>query len=189
MILSIIGHLTVGWIAWSLSHYLLHRVWHKSILDNKYDVSSHGESEHHRCYDNIINSATLDPHKIFISFPYLFILPQVALISSWYGFIFGLSAGASFFASAFISMTLDDQAHRIWHSSKKLGPIMSYFKNLHNLHHTTHKNNFSFITGIIWDLLFRSKLTQINSNPTINKSNANNLKYQEDNKDHLNKFI
>jgi sterol desaturase/sphingolipid hydroxylase (fatty acid hydroxylase superfamily) len=33
-------------------------------------------------------------------------------------------------------------------------------QHFHKIHHSTHRNNFFFATGLIWDVLFRTLRTE-----------------------------
>lgn len=158
MLTTVLFHGFLGWLFWSFSHFYMHKRWHKDILNRKPGLATHGESEHHRCYDKDEGSHLRDPFKALASFPYPFILAQVALLCTWYGITFGWLQGLSFFTTAFLSMTIDDRLHKLWHNGKDWGGFMGHLQKLHQIHHTTHKNNYSFFSGLIWDKIANTRL-------------------------------
>jgi hypothetical protein len=151
-------HLLAGWCFWSLAHNLGHRWWHDEMVKGKKTFYAHGEREHHRLYDShdLEEAAAADPRELFISFPYP-IVAAVALIPvAGYAWAFGVSPAISFAVALYASMTLDHLLHKQFHKREQLHGLMGWLQQLHLTHHSTHNRNYFFVTGMVWDVLFRT---------------------------------
>jgi hypothetical protein len=151
--------LCAGWCAWSLAHNLGHRWWHADMQAGKVTFYAHGEREHHRVYDRHGERPyhrAEDPKELFISFPLLIVGGMVSLFVALYGWLAGWSHAVPFAIALYTSMVLDHQLHTLFHRKPHLHGILGWFQRLHLLHHATHDSNFFFVSGIVWDVIFRS---------------------------------
>jgi hypothetical protein len=156
MALSI--NLFAGWCFWSLAHNVGHRWWHDEMRKGKQTFYAHGEREHHRLYDthDLTTAGAEDPNELFISFPYP-IVAAIALVPiGLYAWIFGVPAAVPFAVALYASMTLDHLLHKQFHKREHLPGVRGWFQRLHMTHHATHNRNYFFVTGLVWDLLFRT---------------------------------
>jgi hypothetical protein len=151
-------NLLAGWCFWSLAHNLGHRWWHDEMRKGKKTFYAHGEREHHRLYDShdLKEAAAEDPNELFISFPYP-IVAAVALVPiAVYTLILGVSAAIPFAVALYGSMTVDHLLHKQFHKREHLHGVLGWFQQLHMTHHATHNRNYFFVTGLVWDVLFRT---------------------------------
>ena len=165
-LLRIGADLCAGWCIWSLGHNLGHRWWHDDMLQGKTTFYAHGEREHHRIYDrhgqNQFHVAE-DPKELFISFPLWIIAVVALLIVALYGWLCGWPHAGPFAATLYISMVLDHQLHILFHKKMRLTGILGRFQQMHFIHHATHNRNYFFVSGFLWDVLFRTAVLR----PTI----------------------
>jgi hypothetical protein len=155
--------LLAGWGVWSLAHNLGHRWWHDDMRKGKQTFYAHGEREHHRVYDRHGErelQIAEDPKALFISFPFVVIAPIGLLFVAAFGWLRGWDHAAPFAATMYGSMLLDHQVHILFHKHPKLGGILGRFQRMHLIHHQTHNTNFFFVSGFVWDLLFRTARTR-----------------------------
>lgn len=155
---GILVNFCAGWGFWSLAHNLGHRWWHEEMRHGRTTFYAHGEREHHRLYDRPDQAvlAAEDPRELFISFP----LPHVAAIALGpvvaYGWLRSWSDAVPFAAALYASMVLDDYLHRRFHRDRDLPGVLGRLQRMHQVHHVTHDRNFFFMTGLLWDVLFRT---------------------------------
>lgn len=148
-----------GWGVWSLAHNLGHRWWHQDMAKGRQTFYAHGEREHHRVYDGPVNLQfrhTEDPNELFISFPLAVVAPVGLLIVAAYGLFRGGAHWLPFAISMYAFMLLDQQVHTLFHRHDRLEGVLGRLQDLHLVHHRTHRHNFFFASGIVWDLLFRT---------------------------------
>lgn len=161
---ELLVNLCVGWCFWSLAHNLGHRWWHREMRHGKQTFYAHGEREHHRLYDrpDADTLASEDPRELFISFP----LPQVAAAALApvlaYGWLRTWPDALPFAAALYASMVLDDYLHRRFHRERNLPGVLGRLQHMHRVHHVTHDRNYFFLTGLLWDVLFRTAVLTAN---------------------------
>ena len=158
--------LFLGWCFWSLAHNLGHRWWHVDMKKGLTTFYAHGESEHHRIYDGGIlrdRHEAEDPYELFISFPFKWVALVAVIPVLLYGWSFGASHAAVFGAMMYASMLLDHKLHVRFHKDSNLTGVLAVLQRMHQIHHETHTRNFFFVSGIVWDLLFRTAVTKWNS--------------------------
>lgn len=156
-------------MAWSFSHYAVHRWWHKLIegygTHAAIELKSFaaGEYYHHDIYDHDPYDPSRDVKKNFISFPRRFTTLAVILGSAaytagcWLVTDYWLVYGALMFVGSFGSMILDDFVHRrCQHGRVPTTRLGLWLRGYHKIHHQIHNRNYGFLTGIVWDLLLRS---------------------------------
>ncbi|HXB75736.1 MAG TPA: hypothetical protein VNY05_46320 [Candidatus Acidoferrales bacterium] len=168
MNLLLIGaDLAAGWCTWSLAHNLGHRWWHDEMRQGKQTVYAHGEREHHRVYDNHgqrdLHIAE-DPKELFISFPFFAVAPVALLLVAAYGWLRGWMHSVPFGTAMYACMFADHRLHILFHKSPKLGGILGRFQQMHMIHHRTHRHNYFFFSGFLWDALFRTARTKLDAN-------------------------
>lgn len=157
--LSLGVDIVAGWCVWSLAHNLGHRWWHVDMRAGKKTFYAHGESEHHRLYDADYHAhRDEDPLELFISFPYKYIAPAALLIVAAVGAVFGWAHALGFFLGFHGSMSLDHFSHVAFHKRDRLPGFFGRLQDLHRIHHTTHRNNYFFVSGYVWDLLLGTLL-------------------------------
>lgn len=155
--------LGAGWCIWSLGHNLGHRWWHDEMHKGKATFYAHGEREHHRIYDRHGENEhhmEEDPKELFISFPLLLIGGAGLIVVALYGWLAGWPQAAPFAVALYASMVLDHQMHILFHKRADLPGILGWFQRMHVLHHATHDSNYFFVSGFLWDVIFRSALVQ-----------------------------
>jgi hypothetical protein len=153
--------LCAGWCAWSLGHNLGHRWRHDEMDKGKITFYAHGEREHHRIYDEAwVNGrqAAEDPKELFISFPLLVVGPLASLFVALYGWLSGWPHAMPFAGSLYASMVLDHRLHIVFHKETRPPGILAWLQRMHRLHHATHDKNYFFVTGLLWDVIFRSAM-------------------------------
>jgi hypothetical protein len=158
--------LIAGWCAWSLGHNLGHRWWHDEMEDGKSSFYAHGEREHHRIYDRAGErqyQTAEDPKELFISFPLLIVGIAASVFVALYGWLSGWSHALPFACTFYASMILDHQLHIQFHKETRLPGALASFRQMHLAHHATHNKNYFFVTGLVWDVMFRSALTGSNA--------------------------
>jgi hypothetical protein len=148
-----------GWLAWSLGHNLGHRWWHDEMKRGMQTFYAHGEREHHRIYDE--HGATdfqqsVDPKELFISFPLSLVAVAGLLFVAVFGWLRGWEHAVPFAAGVYTFMVLDHQLHILFHKRPQMGGILGWFQQMHMLHHSTHNRNYFFVSGLLWDVLFRT---------------------------------
>jgi len=119
---------------------------------------AHGEREHHRLYDthDLETAHAEDPRELFISFPYPVVAAIADLPIGLYAWLFGRPAAIPFAIAVYASMTLDHLLHKQFHKRPGLPGVLGWFQQLHMTHHATHNRNYFFVTGLVWDVLFRT---------------------------------
>jgi hypothetical protein len=151
--------LGAGWCAWSLGHNLGHRWWHDEMHKGKVTFYAHGEREHHRIYDrhgeNQYHFAE-DPKELFISFPLPLIAGASTVFVALYGWLAGWANAGPFAVALYGSMVLDHQVHILFHKKAHLPGVLGWFQRMHLTHHATHNRNYFFVSGFVWDVLFRT---------------------------------
>jgi len=160
--------LCAGWCAWSLGHNLGHRWWHDEMDKGKATFYAHGEREHHRIYDEPStpqHHAAEDPEELFISFPLLVVGSLASILVLAYGWLSGWSHAVPFTGAFYASMVLDHQLHIQFHKKKRLPAVLAWFREMHLLHHATHNKNYFFVTGFLWDVIFRSTIFRLALRP------------------------
>lgn len=151
--------LCAGWLVWSLGHNLGHRWWHDEMEHGKTTFYAKGEREHHRIYDRHGErqmQISEDPGELFISFPLPIIAGFALVFVAIYGWLAGWSHAWAFAAALYASMAVDHQLHILFHKRRDLPGALGRLQQMHILHHATHNRNFFFVSGFIWDVLFRS---------------------------------
>jgi len=161
---SVLADFFWGWLVWSLSHNLGHRWWHVEMRQGRKTAYAHGEREHHRVYDR--HGARdwqreEDPRELFISFPLIAIAPVGLLFVAGYGWLRGWERCLSFSIALYASMVIDHQVHILFHKARNLGGPLGWLQQMHLVHHTTHRHNFFFVTGLPWDVLFGTARTKV----------------------------
>jgi hypothetical protein len=148
-----------GWLVWSLAHNLGHRWWHAEMRQGKQTFYAHGEREHHRVYDEHRDRERQkedDPSELFISFPFIIVAPFGLVFVAIFGWFGGWNHCVPFATGLYISMVLDHRLHILFHKKERLGGWFGSFQRMHLIHHTTHTSNYFFVSGLIWDILFRT---------------------------------
>lgn len=151
--------LAAGWAMWSLSHNLGHRWWHHDMANGVETFYAHGEREHHRIYDRhgaLAFQVQEDPRELFISFPFIVIAPLALLLVLGYGYLVGWTHAVPFAIALYASMLIDHRLHILFHRTTALPPALERLRAMHMIHHATHNRNYFFVTGYVWDLLFRT---------------------------------
>jgi len=129
------------------------------MAKGKQTFYAHGEREHHRVYDgpgNIQSRHKEDPKELFISFPLPVVAPFGLLFVAVYGLLRGGTHWLPFAISMYAFMLMDQQVHILFHKHEQLLGILGRLQRLHMVHHRTHRHNFFFVSGIVWDLVFRT---------------------------------
>ena len=160
--LSVSTDIVCGWAVWSLAHNLGHRWWHAEMRQGKKTVYAHGEREHHRIYDPHGASEwqhAEDPRELFISFPFVAIAPIALIFVAAFGALRGWDHCLPFGISMYACMLTDHRLHILFHKRPKLSGVLGRLQHMHLVHHDTHRYNFFFVTGYVWDLLFRTVRT------------------------------
>jgi sterol desaturase/sphingolipid hydroxylase (fatty acid hydroxylase superfamily) len=62
-------------------------------------------------------------------------------------------------------MLIDHRLHILFHKSPNLGGILGRLQQMHMIHHQTHRHNYFFVSGFIWDALFRTAVTRLDADP------------------------
>ena len=125
---------------------------------------AHGEREHHRVYDSPgpnHQHHEEDPQELFISFPFRVIAPIALLFVAAYGWLRGWEHCLPFAITMYGSMLLDHRLHILFHRSAPLPGMLGRFQLMHQNHHKTHRNNYFFVTGLPWDVLFGTVRTKL----------------------------
>ena len=146
------------------AHNLGHRWWHDEMRHGKQTFYAHGEREHHRVYDSGTDrdfQIAEDPKELFISFPFSLIAPVGLLFVAGYGMLRGWNHCAAFAAAMYASMIVDHRLHILFHKSTNLTGVLGWFQQMHIVHHQTHRHNYFFCSGIVWDALFRTVATTL----------------------------
>jgi hypothetical protein len=165
--LSVSVDLLLGWVVWSLSHNLGHRWWHVEMRHGKQSSYAHGEREHHRVYDSHGErdwQTSEDPRELFISFPLSAIAPIGLVFVAAFGWLRGWGHCLPFALSLYSCMVTDHQLHILFHKAPRLSGVLGRLQEMHRIHHTTHRHNYFFVTGLVWDLMFgtaRAKLARL----------------------------
>ena len=152
-----------GWCVWSLGHNLGHRWWHDEMRKGKQTFYAHGEREHHRVYDRhgeAVFRAAQDPRELFISFPLPIVGAAGLLFVVLYGWLLGWAHAGPFAAALYVAMVLDHQLHILFHKRARLEGILGWFQRMHFVHHQVHNRNFFFVSGLVWDVLFRTAVVK-----------------------------
>jgi hypothetical protein len=152
-----------GWCFWSLSHNLGHRWWHNDMKKGVQTFYAHGEREHHRIYDGTPGAERTiadDPRELFISFPFVVVGPAALLPVAAYAYFQGWSHAIPFAIAMYAAMILDHRLHIHFHRTPNLRGVVGWFQKMHLVHHATHRSNFFFVSGFLWDVLFRSAVTK-----------------------------
>jgi hypothetical protein len=152
-----------GWFVWSLAHNLGHRWWHDEMRHGKQTFYAHGEREHHRVYDAHGQRAFQvmeDPRELFISFPFFVVAPVGLLFVAAYGWLRGWEHCLPFAVWMYSCMWIDHRLHILFHRVARLPGILGWFQQMHLIHHGTHRYNYFFVSGLVWDLLLRTARTK-----------------------------
>ena len=160
---------SAGWCVWSLSHNLGHRWWHDEMRKDKQTFYAHGEREHHRVYDKHGRDDFRhreDPNELFISFPLLLVAPVGLLFVAAYGMLRGWSHCLPFAIWMYSCMVIDHQLHILFHKAARLRGILGWLQEMHLIHHSTHRYNYFFVSGLIWDLLLGTARTKTELKPS-----------------------
>lgn len=155
--------LAAGWLVWSLGHNLGHRWWHNDMRKGKQTFYAHGERQHHVIYDDhgaFAQQAAVDPKELFISFPLPFVGAVGLLFVALYGWALGWGHCWGFSVSLLGFMTLDHQLHIQFHKRERMTGWMGRFQRMHMVHHATHDRNFFFVSGVVWDYLLGTAVTE-----------------------------
>jgi hypothetical protein len=153
-----------GWCVWSLGHNLGHRWWHQEMKRGMQTFYAHGERQHHVVYDRHGETEfqrSVDPKELFISFPLPLVATAGLLFVAGFGYLRGWDHVLAFSAGLYTFMVLDHQLHIIFHKRSGLTGLLGWFQRMHLIHHATHNRNFFFVSGIVWDVLFRTAATPI----------------------------
>jgi hypothetical protein len=145
-----------GWWFWSLAHNLGHRWWHAEMRQGKETFYAHGERQHHKFYDSLDRTISRreDPDELFISFPARHVAAVAMLPVIGYGWALGWSHAALFGVAMYSALTLDHVLHKRFHGGRRLTGIVGWLQGMHMVHHQTHRYNFFFVSGILWDFIF-----------------------------------
>ena len=152
-----------GWCVWSLAHNLGHRWWHDEMRKGKQTFYAHGEREHHRVYDAGIPrdfQVAEDPKELFISFPFVVVAPVGLVFVALYGFLRGWPHSLPFAFWMYSCMLMDHQLHILFHKGGRLTGVLGWFQQMHIIHHTTHRDNYFFVSGLVWDIILRTARTK-----------------------------
>ena len=123
---------------------------------------AHGEREHHRVYDGHGRrefQIAEDPRELFISFPFVVVAPFGLVFVAAYGLLRGWPNALPFAVSMYACMLVDHQVHILFHKAQRLPGILGWLQKMHLVHHDTHRYNFFFVSGLIWDVLLRTART------------------------------
>ena len=151
-----------GWCVWSLAHNLGHRWWHVEMREGKKTFYARGEREHHRVYDahgQREYHRREDPGELFISFPLAVVAPIGLVFVAGYGLLRGWPRCLPFAAWMYGCMMMDHRLHILFHRSGRLPGVLGWFQQMHLIHHHTHRYNYFFVSGLVWDLLLRTART------------------------------
>src|SRR5579863_10260211 len=161
--LAVAVDLVMGWCVWSLAHNLGHRWWHAEMRQGKHTPYAHGEREHHRLYDSDNRDWQIaeDPRELFISFPFWVIAIVGLVFVAGYSYVRGWEHSVGFSVGLYISMIADHQLHILFHKTQRLPGPLDTLRRLHLIHHRTHRHNFFFVSGVLWDILFGTILTKV----------------------------
>ena len=127
---------------------------------------AHGEREHHRVYDPhgaFDWQQAEDPRELFISFPLFAIAPIGLLFVAAYGWLRGWQHCLSFALAMYASMIVDHRIHIVFHRSSQLPGPLGWLQRMHMVHHRTHRHNYFFVTGLIWDVLLGTARTGLSA--------------------------
>jgi hypothetical protein len=94
-----------------------------------------------------------DPRELFISFPFIAIAPIGLLFAAGYGWLCGWGHCLPFGLAIYTCMIVDPRLHIAFHKSPALGGPLGWLQRTHLIHHRTHRYNYFFVTGLIWDVL------------------------------------
>lgn len=182
-----LGHLVLGWLGWSLSHYWLHRSWHGQVISGRgpklMKLIVEGEELHHVIYDARPPELARDPKAKSVTFPIVLALPvMIPIVIAW-GWNLGLVAGIGFAIGSFGAMLIDDQTHRRSHPRVDANGYArgNFLALVHDTHHDSFLRlratgegevcNYGFCTGVIWDVVFGT-WRQPPSNRILSKGEA-----------------
>jgi hypothetical protein len=163
---AVLLDLAAGWCTWSLAHNLGHRWWHNDMRRGRQTFYAHGERQHHRIYDRQFDRAwhsDEDPRELFISFPFFVVAPVALLFVGAWGSLRGWNHALPYAIGLYFFMLLDHRLHILFHRSRSLPGALGWFQQMHILHHQTHDSNFFFVSGLVWDLLFGTARTHVQS--------------------------
>jgi hypothetical protein len=162
-LLATFTDLLCGWGVWSLAHNLGHRWWHLEMRQGKKTPYAHGEREHHRVYDSHGAGAwqhAEDPRELFISFPLFAIAPIGLLFVAGFGWLRGWDHCVPFAIAMYASMVADHRLHILFHKAPQLSGALGRLQQMHMIHHGTHRHNYFFVTGLVWDVLLGTARTE-----------------------------
>ncbi len=155
MLLIIALNIATGWILWSLSHYLGHRVMHQLIETGHIQGLAYGEKCHHDDWGT--RPAADNARKWCQGFPLLYMLFGVMAVTLVWFFIFGMVASISFGISAVTCAVFDFYVHDNITLQSQHRPWLKKLQKLHDTHHETPvTQNYSIATGLIWDRIFNT---------------------------------
>ena len=133
------------------------------MRNGKQTFYAHGEREHHRVYDAHDQrefEIAEDPRELFISFPVGVVAPIGLLFVAAYGLLRGWSHCVPFGIWMYSCMLIDHRVHILFHRVHRLPGILGWFQDMHLTHHRTHRHNYFFVSGLLWDLLLRTAQTR-----------------------------
>lgn len=149
----------LGWFAWSLGHYLIHRGWHRLIYSADTGLRDavpfvRDEMNHHHFYDHADHETTMDTDGRYGGFPLSLAIVAVTVVAGGLAFLADPYLVFTFWLAAAGSACLDILVHREAHRADAEG----YFALRHRRHHLFWVGNYSFATGVLWDYLFGTEL-------------------------------
>ena len=156
--------IAAGWCTWSLAHNLGHRWWHNDMDQGRQTFYAHGERQHHRIYDRHGDRTFQldeDPRELFISFPFAVVGPVALTFVALFGYLRGWSDALPYAAGLYFFMLLDHRLHILFHRTAALPGLLGRFQQMHKIHHQTHNRNFFFVSGVVWDLLLGTAVTEL----------------------------
>lgn len=124
---------------------------------------AHGERQHHHIYDGhgeTDRQHAVDPRELFISFPLPLIAAAGLAFVAAYGWLRGWEHTVPFAAGLYLFMVMDHQLHVLFHKAQALGGILGWFQRMHMVHHSTHNRNYFFVSGLLWDMAFRTAVVK-----------------------------
>jgi sterol desaturase/sphingolipid hydroxylase (fatty acid hydroxylase superfamily) len=151
----IAASIITGWAAWSLSFYWMHRSWHWGMARKSKAAIVVGELKHHELGDSDPYDIAADPEGHFVNFP-KFVAAVLILVLAWiWCVLFGPLAALVLLTALAICSLCDTLVHNLAHLPQRytFWPV-GWVRRLHRIHHTTWRHNYSFVTGIVWDVIF-----------------------------------
>jgi len=153
----VLTSIATGWAVWSLAFYWMHRSWHIGMSHKMKAAIIVGERRHHELGDTDPYDIASDPEGAFVNFP-KFIAVMLSLVLAWIWCVpFGPLAALTLLTTLGVCCMCDTLIHNFAHLPERYAfwPF-GWIRRLHRIHHTTWRHNYSFATGIVWDVLFRT---------------------------------